>query len=56
MSVPSPQSAPRPQQRSFWIAVICGAVILTIGIGALIGGLFVSIVRALLSVNELVLG
>jgi cyanate permease len=34
MSVPSPQSAPRPQQRSFWIAVICGAVILTIGIGA----------------------
>src|ERR1700704_1298646 len=34
MSVPSPQSAPKPQQRSFWIAVICGAVILTIGIGA----------------------
>src|SRR5260221_11158580 len=34
MSVPSPPSAPRPQQRSFWIAVICGAVILTIGIGA----------------------
>src|SRR5262245_66388148 len=24
----------RPQPRSFWIAVICGAVILTIGIGA----------------------
>src|SRR6266581_1488877 len=23
-----------PQQRSFWVAVICGAVILTIGIGA----------------------
>src|SRR5438093_1003664 len=34
MSVPSAQSAPKPQQRSFWIAVICGAVILTIGIGA----------------------
>src|SRR5882757_1199823 len=34
MSVPSTQSAPKPQQRSFWVAVICGAVILTIGIGA----------------------
>src|SRR6266852_4035484 len=34
MSVPSLQSVPRPQQHSFWIAVICGAVILTIGIGA----------------------
>src|SRR6266702_1551420 len=34
MSLPSPPSAPKPQQRSFWIAVICGAVILTIGIGA----------------------
>src|SRR5260370_21066831 len=34
MSVSSPPSAPKPQQRSFWIAVICGAVILTIGIGA----------------------
>ena len=30
----SVSSAPEPQQRSFWIAVICGAVILTIGIGA----------------------
>src|ERR1044072_8955660 len=29
----SEASAPAPQ-RSFWIAVICGAVILTIGIGA----------------------
>src|SRR6476619_7799282 len=28
------ESAPQPQQRSFWIAVICGATILTIGIGA----------------------
>jgi hypothetical protein len=34
MSVPASKSAPEPQQRSFWIAVICGAVILTIGIGA----------------------
>src|SRR2546426_10375997 len=34
MSVPSAQSAPKPQQRNFWIPVICGAVILTIGIGA----------------------
>src|SRR5262245_744943 len=33
MSVPASKSAPEPQQRSFWIAVICGAVILTIGIG-----------------------
>src|ERR1044072_4347403 len=30
----SVSSAPESQQRSFWIAVICGAVILTIGIGA----------------------
>src|SRR3954451_13812200 len=30
----SVSSAPEPQPRSFWIAVICGAVILTIGIGA----------------------
>ena len=30
----SVSSAPEPQQRSFWIAVICGAAILTIGIGA----------------------
>src|SRR5882762_5890206 len=34
MSMPSSEPAARPQQRSFWIAVICGAVILTIGIGA----------------------
>src|SRR5438105_4472232 len=27
-------AAPAPQQRSFWIPVICGAVILTIGVGA----------------------
>ncbi len=33
MSLPSSQSAPAPQ-RSFWIAVVCGAAILTIGIGA----------------------
>src|ERR1044072_5736171 len=33
MSAPSSPSAPAPQ-RSFWIAVICGALILTIGIGA----------------------
>src|SRR6266478_8012579 len=34
MSVPLSKAAARPRQRSFWIAVICGAVILTIGIGA----------------------
>src|ERR1700730_14480547 len=34
MSVRSSPSTPKPQQQSFWIAVICGAVILTIGIGA----------------------
>jgi len=34
MSVPSFEAAAKPRQRSFWIAVICGAVILTIGIGA----------------------
>ena len=34
MSVPSSQAAAQPRERSFWIAVICGAVILTIGIGA----------------------
>src|SRR5258707_13881938 len=34
MSMAPSQSAPKLQQRSFWIAVICGAVILTIGIGA----------------------
>ena len=27
-------AAAEPQERSFWIAVICGALILTIGIGA----------------------
>jgi cyanate permease len=27
-------SATKPEERSFWIAVICGALILTIGIGA----------------------
>src|SRR5258705_5729781 len=34
MSVPSSEAAADPRQRSFWIAVICGAVILTIGLGA----------------------
>src|SRR5258705_7993410 len=34
MSVPSSEAAADPRQRSFWIAVICGAVILTIGMGA----------------------
>jgi MFS family permease len=34
MSVPSTQSAVKPRPRSFWVAVICGAMILTIGIGA----------------------
>ena len=34
MSVPATRAVSAPQQRSFWIAVICGAVILTIGIGA----------------------
>jgi MFS family permease len=34
MSVPAFRAVPEPQQRSFWIAVICGAVILTIGSGA----------------------
>ena len=34
MSVPSSDAAISPQPRSFWIAVICGALILTIGIGA----------------------
>src|ERR1700741_204992 len=32
--VPPSEAAAKPQQHSFWIAVICGAVILTIGIGA----------------------
>src|SRR4249920_829222 len=34
MSVPATRAVSAPQQRSFWIAVICGAVILTIGSGA----------------------
>src|SRR5260370_3065324 len=34
MSAPSFDATARPRQRSFWIPVICGAVILTIGIGA----------------------
>ena len=29
-----PSTADAPRARSFWIAVICGAVILTIGVGA----------------------
>jgi cyanate permease len=32
--MPSPDAPDAPQPRSFWIAVICGAAILTIGIGA----------------------
>src|ERR1700758_4477674 len=34
MSVPATRAVSAPRQRSFWIAVICGAVILTIGSGA----------------------
>ena len=34
MSASSIDVAAKPQERSFWIAVICGALILTIGIGA----------------------
>jgi MFS family permease len=34
MSVSASGTISKPQQRSFWIAVICGAVILTIGSGA----------------------
>src|ERR671933_877601 len=34
MSAISSAAAAKPQPRSYWIAVICGAVILTIGIGA----------------------
>ena len=34
MAVPAFRAVPEPRQRSFWIAVICGAVILTIGSGA----------------------
>jgi general secretion pathway protein F len=43
-------------QRRIDRAMTLVSPLLTIGIGALIGGLFVSIVRALLSVNDLVLG
>ena len=32
--MPAPGAADGPQPRSFWIPVICGAAILTIGIGA----------------------
>jgi len=32
--MPAPHAGAAPPQRSFWIAVICGAVILTIGVGA----------------------
>lgn len=46
----------RETQRSIDRAMTLVSPLLTIGIGALIGGLFVSIVRALLSVNELVTG
>lgn len=34
MTMPLPDAAATPQRSSFWTAVICGAVILTIGIGA----------------------
>src|SRR5215468_1745502 len=34
MTVPATRAVSEPQRRSFWIAVICGAAILTIGIGA----------------------
>src|SRR5919205_88051 len=34
MSTVSSAEAAKLQQRSYWIAVICGAVILTIGVGA----------------------
>src|SRR5205814_7091178 len=34
MSVTSPEATARAQHHSFWTPVICGAVILTIGIGA----------------------
>src|SRR4051812_3227992 len=33
-SLPSSESSLAPPQRNFWVAVICGAAILTIGIGA----------------------
>ena len=32
--MPSSEAAAKPRQRSFWVAVLCGAVILTIGMGA----------------------
>src|SRR5262249_31952160 len=34
MSTPAAEPVAKPQPHSFWIPVICGAVILTIGIGA----------------------
>src|SRR6516162_7399301 len=34
MAFPASRAVSKPRQRSFWIAVICGAVILTIGSGA----------------------
>src|SRR5215470_278072 len=34
MSAHSREAAARPQEHSFWIAVVCGGLILTIGIGA----------------------
>ena len=32
--LPASRAASAPPDRSFWVAVICGAVILTIGVGA----------------------
>ena len=32
--MPTPGAADRPQPRNYWVPVICGAAILTIGIGA----------------------
>ena len=40
-------------QRSIDRAMMLVSPVLTIGIGALIGGLFVSVVQAMLSVNQL---
>jgi hypothetical protein len=34
MSAPSSEAVAKPPQRSCWTAIICGAVILTIGISA----------------------
>jgi len=45
----------KESQRSIDRVMTLVSPLLTIGIGALIGGLFVSVVRALLSVNEMVL-